>query len=67
MSEPMYPDGKVKLAEEDGNAFGILSQVTRLMREAGVPQEGRDELIREATSGEYDHLLATFVRWVEVS
>jgi hypothetical protein len=35
------------------------------MRRAGVPKEERDEFAREATSGDYDHLLQTCVRWVD--
>ena len=65
--ETKYPEIKVKLTGEDGNAFSILGRVTRAMRNASVSKEERDALHAEATSGDYDHLLATAMRWVDVS
>ena len=59
-----YPEVKVKLVGEDGNAFAILGRVTRALRRAKVPQEEIDLFIREATSGDYDHLLVTAMSWV---
>lgn len=66
MTEPKYPDIKVQLVGEDGNAFNILGLVTRTLRAAGVPKEERDLFVQEATAGDYDHLLATCMRWVVV-
>jgi hypothetical protein len=63
MSEYRHPEIEVQLTGEDGNAFAILCRVTRALRRAGVSQEEQDA---EATSGNYDHLLATCIRWVEV-
>jgi hypothetical protein len=60
-----HPEVRVRLVGEDGNAFAILGRVLRAMRRAGVPKEERDEFAREATSGDYDHLLQTCVRWVD--
>tara|TARA_Y100001951_G_scaffold83931_1_gene73080 strand:- start:211 stop:411 length:201 start_codon:yes stop_codon:yes gene_type:complete len=65
--ETKYPEIKVKLTGEDGNAFSILGRVTRAMRNASVSKEERDAFHAEATSGDYDHLLATAMRWVDVS
>ena len=65
--ETKYPEIKVKLTGEDGNAFSILGRVTRAMRHASVSKEERDAFHAEATSGDYDHLLATAMRWVDVS
>lgn len=36
------------------------------MRQAGLSQEERDAFYAEATSGNYDHLLATCMEWFEV-
>jgi hypothetical protein len=63
---PKYPDVVVKLVGEDGNAFSILARVNRAMRDAGVPEVHRDEFRAEATSGDYEHLIATCWRWVTV-
>ncbi len=39
--------------------------MTAALKRAGVPQAERDAFFVEATSGDYDHLLATAMRWVE--
>lgn len=57
---------KVKLVGEDGNAFAILGRVTREMKRAGVDAETIKEYQNEAMSGNYDHLLATTMEYVEV-
>lgn len=64
MSDPMYPDVEVQLSGEDGNAFYIIGRVTRALRRAGVPREKIDVFVAEATSGDYDHVLQTTMRWV---
>ena len=57
---------KVKLIGEDGNAFYILGKVQRALREAKQSKEFIDAVIKEATSGDYSHLLATVATVVEV-
>jgi hypothetical protein len=63
---PKYPEITVRLTSEDGNAFNILGICLRAMRQAGLSQEERDAFRAEATSGNYDHLLATCFKWFEV-
>jgi hypothetical protein len=67
MRDVKYPDVHVKLAGEDGNAFAILGRVQRELQRAGVPVEERNAYYNEATSGDYDNLLAVTCRWVDVS
>ena len=56
---------KVRLVEEDGNAFSILGRCRAAMRKAGYPQVFIDTFVTEATAGNYDDLLATVMRyWV---
>lgn len=62
---PKYPNVKVKLVGEDGNAFAILSRVTDAMRRVGVPKEERKEFQKQATSGDYDNLLRTCMEYVD--
>ena len=62
-----YPMIEVDLTGQDGNAFAVMGAVTRAMRRAGLPDETRAEFITEATAGDYNHLLATCMRWVEVN
>jgi len=66
MTEPKYPEASVKLVGEDGNAFSILGRVQRALREAGVPDDEVRAFVDEATSGDYNALLRTVRRWVEV-
>ena len=66
MSAPKYPDVRVRLTGKDGNAFAVIGAVTAALKRAGVPQAERDAFFREATSGDYDHLLATAMAWVDV-
>lgn len=62
-----YPNVSVKLTGRDGNAFAILGRVQKALKRAGASKEEVDEFIEEATSGDYDHLLRTCVKWVEVT
>ena len=59
-----YPHVRVRLVGEDGNAFAILGRVARALRRAGVPPEEIRRFHEEATAGDYDHLLATVMAWV---
>ena len=61
-----YPDITLQLTGKDGNAFNILGICLQAMRRAGLSQEERDAFQAEATSGNYDHLLATCIEWFNV-
>lgn len=61
-----YPHIKVKLVGTDGNAFAILGKVINAMRRNGCTEEQIMEFRTEATSGDYDKLLATCMDYVEV-
>ncbi len=58
-------DAVVQLTDEDGNAFGILGRVRRAITHSNHP-ELADAFLTEATSGDYDHLLRTCMRYVTV-
>ena len=58
-------DVKVELIGEDGNAFHILGKVSKALRKAGH-KELAQEYLKEASAGDYDHLLATTMQYVEV-
>lgn len=55
---------RVKLIGEDGNAMSILARVRKALKDGGR-KELVDEFITEATSGDYDHLLATVMEYVD--
>lgn len=61
-----YPDITVQLTGTDGNAFMIIGAVSHAMRRHGVDKEEIDAFTKEAMSGDYNHLLATCMKWVDV-
>lgn len=61
-----YPDIEVELFDSDGNAFMIIGKVRRALSRARVPREDIDKFVEEATSGDYDNVLQTCMKWVEV-
>jgi hypothetical protein len=63
---PKYPGITVPLTGTDGNAFAVLGKVSRALRQAGVSQAERDAFTQETTASDYDRLLQTVMRWVEV-
>ena len=66
-SQPKYPQVHVRLVGRDGNAFAILAAVRAAMRRALIDEAECRTFFVEATSGDYDHLLQTAMRWVDVS
>jgi hypothetical protein len=50
---------------DDGNAFAVVGKATRAARRAGWRKPELDAFKREATSGDYDHLLQTVMGWFE--
>jgi len=64
MSDPLYPKVIVDLVGEDGNAFAILGRVCKAMKRAGVEQKEVEKFTKEATSGDYDNVLQTCMKWV---
>lgn len=66
-TEVKYPDVQVRLVGEDGNAFAIMGRVATALRRAGVSNEEIEAYYAESTSSDYDNLLRTATRWVQVS
>ena len=66
MNKIKYPDIKVKLSGENGNAFNILAICGRAMKNAGLPQSELSAFWNEATSGDYNKLLSTTKKWFNV-
>lgn len=63
---PKYPKIKVQLVGEDGNGFMIVNRVRAALRKAGLGDDVVQEFTKQATSGDYDNLLATCAEWVKV-
>jgi len=64
--EPIFPEVRVKLTGKDGNAWNILGIVSQGMKAKKIPKEKISEFTSEAMAGDYDHLLRTCMKWVEV-
>ncbi len=62
-----YPEVSVRLSGNDGNAFAILGAVRKALRKAGVSQDEVTAFQEQATSGDYNHLLQTAMKWVNVT
>jgi hypothetical protein len=67
MMNTKYPDVEVQLTGRDGNAYSIIGAVQKALRRAGVPQDEVSEFVTESTSGDYDNVIMTAMRWVNVS
>ena len=63
--EPIYPEIKVPLVGEDGNAFFIIGRTMKALRRGGIDKEAVDLFREEATSGDYDNVLRTVMKYVE--
>lgn len=59
-----YPEIKVRLVGEDGNAYAIVGRVVQAMRRSGIAPLMIDAFRSEAYGGDYDNLLRTCLEWV---
>ena len=65
MTTLKYPDVHVQLVGQDGNAFMVLGLCQRAEQKVGLSKAEIDEFMKEAKSGDYNHLLATCIRWFD--
>ena len=56
-------DIKIKLVDTDGNACYIIGRVSELLRKNGY-KDLVSSFIKEATSGDYNHVLQTVNEYV---
>lgn len=66
MDKPIF-DIDVQLTGQDGNAFMIMGAVSKALRKAGATPEQIKEYTDESMSGDYNNLLRTAMKWVNVS
>ena len=59
-------DVKVQLTGRDGNAYAIMSAVSKALRQAGVSEEEINQYQDESMSGDYNNLLRVAAQWVNV-
>ena len=58
---------KFKMVGLDGNAFFILGRFQQGAKKAGWTAEQIKTVMDEATSGDYDHLLATMMEYTDAN
>ncbi len=56
----------VKLIGWDGNAFAVMGRVKQALKRAEADKEYIEKYLSEATSGDYNHLLAVSLEYVDV-
>lgn len=56
---------KIDLSGPDGNAFVILGRVRSILRQIGASDEEVQAYRTQATSGDYQNLLAVTAEWVD--
>ena len=61
-----YPNITVKLIGNDGNAFVIMGAVSNALKKNGVSEEEIEEYMTQSMSGDYNNLLTTALKWVNV-
>lgn len=57
---------ELEIIGRDGNAFAILGAAKTTARKAGWPKEKVDQMMKEAMSGDYGHLLTVMTEYFEV-
>jgi hypothetical protein len=62
---PKYPQVKVDLVGQDGNAFAILGRCISAAKKAGLSPDQIEEFRVQAMSGDYSHLLATCMNFFD--
>ena len=56
--------GASALIGVDGNAYSVMAAVDRILKRAGASSAYRARYMNEATSSDYDHLLAVSVAYI---
>lgn len=53
---------RVAMVGQEGNAFAILGRCRKAAKKAGWTKEQIEDFRKEATSGDYDHLIQTVIK-----
>lgn len=64
---PTSPTTSSDLVGVDGNAFAVMGTTSKLLTRAGATREFTNAYMKEAMSGDYDHLIATSVAYLDSS
>jgi hypothetical protein len=61
-----HPEVTVELTGHHDDSVAVLERVMEALRQANVPVSEVRQYLDEATEGDYNHLLRTTLRWVNV-
>lgn len=50
----------------DGNAYSVMGYTSNALKQAGLGNKS-DEMIKEATSGDYNNLLCVCMRYIDMA
>jgi hypothetical protein len=64
--QPKYPNAILKLSGGDGNAASMIGRGRLTLRRAGAPNREIERFTEEAESGDYDNVIQTCMKWMEV-
>jgi hypothetical protein len=56
----------VKLSIENDSAFSVMDKVLKALCKSGCTQTQLNQFREEATKGDYNHLIKTCCKWVNV-
>ena len=65
MPETEHKKVKLNLVGVDGNAFAILATFAKAAKSQGWNKSEIDAVVKEATTGDYNHLLQTMLKYTE--
>jgi peptidase E len=60
------PKPEVELVGQSGNAFYIIGATQEQLRRSNVPKDIIDKFVAEATSGDYDNVIRTAMKYADV-
>ena len=66
MNTPKYPNIKVNLVNQDGNAFMIIGRVRAALKKYGISEDEIGEFWEQATMADYINLLQVVMSWVSI-
>ena len=62
-----YGNISVDLSRQDGNAFAVMAKVSGALRKGGASDNEIERYLAESTGGDYDNLLRTAMKWVNIT
>ncbi len=62
----MYEKPVLKIIGRDGNAFAILGEAKKVLKQHGYDKQEIEQVMNEAMAGDYNNLLQTMLKYFDV-